>query len=333
MTTLLKYFKSFVWIFLFLSLALPTFPTFGESQAHLKSLTLMTDWYINPDHAPLLVGITKGYFKQAGINLILISPSDSTSSVKLLADNKVDMIIDYQPQLIQAISKKLPIQFAGNLIPQPLSCLTVLDSPGIQTLKDLDHKKIGGSISGFSGSTTLTMLKNAGVDTQTITFIAVGMNLSQALLSHQVDAVYGMSRNVEPVQLAILGIKTRLFYPENYGIPSYSELVFAVNKNTADPSEIKAFMSALSKSVLDLQAHPEEDWKLVSESNEFHNQLAETPEIAKENHAIWLKTIPYFTAYPTMQNIKLYNQYIRFAEQEKLLNQEIPIQEYEYESQ
>ncbi len=313
--------------FLFIFLIFTDF-TFADVPIPSQDFKLATDWYINPNHAPILVGLVKGYFQQEGLNLILISPAESQSPVKLLATGQVDMIIDYQPQLIQAIAKNLPVQFAGNLIPEPLSCLTVLQSSNIKTLTDLEGKKIGGSISGFSGSTTLTMLKNAGVNTQKIIFISVGMNLSQALLSHKVDAIYGMSRNVEPVQLSTMGIKTRLFYPENYGIPSYSELVFAVNKNKANPEKINAFMRALSRSVVDLQAHPEQDWELVSQSKQFHDQLAETPEISQENHAIWNQTISYFTPYPTFQSYKTYNHYVQFAMDQNLLDQDISFDRY-----
>ena len=34
-----------------------------------EKLTLLLDWYVNPDHAPLLVAQEKGYFAEEGLEV------------------------------------------------------------------------------------------------------------------------------------------------------------------------------------------------------------------------------------------------------------------------
>ena len=63
-----------------------------------------------------------------------------------------------------------------------------------------------------------------------VTLINVQMNLDQALLSGRVKAVSGVMRNVEPVQLAMIGHPTRCFKPEDYGMPTYDELILISNR-------------------------------------------------------------------------------------------------------
>ncbi len=37
--------------------------------AAAEKLTVMLDWFVNPDHAPLFVAQQKGYFKDAGLEV------------------------------------------------------------------------------------------------------------------------------------------------------------------------------------------------------------------------------------------------------------------------
>ena len=42
----------------------------------LAPVKVALDWYINPDQAPLLVADAEGFFKDEGIELTLLSPTD-----------------------------------------------------------------------------------------------------------------------------------------------------------------------------------------------------------------------------------------------------------------
>ena len=60
----------------------------------LTPVKLALDWYINPDHAPLLMAQQQGFFGQQ-IVCKLISPTQSSEGVQLLAANTVNLAIDY----------------------------------------------------------------------------------------------------------------------------------------------------------------------------------------------------------------------------------------------
>ena len=191
----------------------------------LTPVKLALDWYINPNHAPILVGIQKGYFKRHGLDVQLVTPTQSSEPAQLVSAGKVTFAIDYEPNLIEQIAAGMPIHWVANLVNQSLSCIAVLSSSGITSLSQLKGKTIGGDTNPVNSVTMRKMLETHGVKLSQITFIQVNMNLIQALLSHRVAAVTGMSRNVEPVQLAMMGIKNRLFLPQNNGVPNYSEYV------------------------------------------------------------------------------------------------------------
>ncbi|MFT6350322.1 MAG: putative hydroxymethylpyrimidine transport system substrate-binding protein, partial [Psychromonas sp.] len=122
-----------------LMLALPV-------QAETKKLTLMLDWFVNPNHGPVVIAKQRGYFKQQGLNVEIQEPADPSTPAKLVAANKVDLAISYQPNLIMDVAAGLPLIRSATLIATPLNTLTVLDNNNIKTLSDLKGKQIGISI-------------------------------------------------------------------------------------------------------------------------------------------------------------------------------------------
>ena len=106
-------------------------------------LKLLLDWHINPDHAPILVAISDGYFQKKGLDVELIEPSDVGDPPKLVAMGKADIAITYQPHYLQQLKHNLPIQQIGTLIPTPLDCLIYLPASDIHSPKDLKGKRVG----------------------------------------------------------------------------------------------------------------------------------------------------------------------------------------------
>lgn len=70
----------------------------GQAGAAEK-LTLVLDWYINPDHAPIMVAEQIGAFKAEGLDVKIVPPSDPALPPRLVAAKQADLAITYQPQL------------------------------------------------------------------------------------------------------------------------------------------------------------------------------------------------------------------------------------------
>ena len=79
----------------------------------------MLEWFVNPDHAPLIVAKEKGFFKDAGLDVELIPPADPNDPPKLVAAGKVDLGVSYQPQLHLQVSEGLPVVRVGTLVATP----------------------------------------------------------------------------------------------------------------------------------------------------------------------------------------------------------------------
>ena len=102
-----------------------------------EKISLMLDWYVNPDHAAIIVAQQKGFFEKNNLDVDIIEPADPSLPPKLVAAGKVDLAINYQPQLYQQVTEGLPLVRVGSLISSPLNSVVVLKNSNIKTLADL----------------------------------------------------------------------------------------------------------------------------------------------------------------------------------------------------
>src|SRR5690606_39081986 len=64
-----------------------------------EKLTVMLEWFVNPDHAPLVVADKLGFFAQQGLDVELLPPADPSMVPRAVAAGQVDIGIHYQPNL------------------------------------------------------------------------------------------------------------------------------------------------------------------------------------------------------------------------------------------
>jgi putative hydroxymethylpyrimidine transport system substrate-binding protein len=291
----------------------------GQASAADK-ITVLLDWFVNPDHATLIVAQEKGYFKKHGLEVELIAPADPSDPPKLVAAGKADLAISYQPQLHLQVSEGLPLTRVGTLVATPLNSLVVLKDGPIKSLADLKGKKIGYSVSGVEDAMLKAMLEPNGVDLSDIELINVNFSLSPSLLSGQVDAVIGAFRNFELNQMDIEGYPGRAFYPEEEGVPAYDELIVIANNSKISDPRYKTFMLALEDAVQYLVNHPDDSWKLfIKKHKELDDEL---------NKRAWADTIPRFALRPAALDVGRYDRFAKFMLDQGLIKKTPPVKDY-----
>ena len=175
-------------------------------------LTVLLDWFVNPDHGPLIVAQELGLFIEYGLDVELIAPADPNDPPKLVAAGKAEVAVSYQPQLHLQVAEGLPLVRFGTLVATPLNTLTVMADGPIKTLADLRGRNIGFSIAGTEEATLNAMLRTVGLTVADVELVNVNFSLSPSLISGQVDAVIGAYRNFELNQMDIVGRPGRAFY-------------------------------------------------------------------------------------------------------------------------
>ncbi|WP_135502043.1 ABC transporter substrate-binding protein [Roseovarius aestuariivivens] len=267
-------------------------------------LTVMLDWFVNPDHGPLIVAQEKGYFADENLEVELITPSDPNAPPRMVAAGQVDLAVSYQPELHLAHREDLPLVRVGTLIETPLTCLVVRADGPVQSMSDFTGKKVGFAVAGVQEMLLDAMLRDNDVDPATVEKINIGWSISPALMAGQVDGVIGAFRNFELNQMAIEGHEGRCFFPEAEGVPSYDELIYVAHADTLDAAVIARFLHATERAAADILNDPEAAWEIFAGSDaELDNEL---------NDRAWDDTWPRFAVRPGALDLGRYARFETF---------------------
>ncbi|MCR9070136.1 MAG: ABC transporter substrate-binding protein [Alphaproteobacteria bacterium] len=283
-------------------------------------ITILLDWFVNPDHAPLYVAEAIGAFEAEGLEVEMIAPADPNDPPKLVAAGKAEIAISYQPQLHLQAAAGLPLVRFGTLVATPLNTLVVLDDGPIKEIADLKGRKIGFSVGGFEHAVLGAILKDAGLGKDDYELVNVNFSLSPSLISGQVDAVIGAYRNFELNQMDIVGRPGRAFYVEEHGVPPYDELIYLTNKELVGDPRLKRFLDAIEMGTQYLVNHPDDSWTKFIELN---------PDLDDElNRRAWRDTLPRFALRPAALDIGRYERFAAFMQEAGLIDTIPPVETY-----
>ncbi|MBO9446015.1 ABC transporter substrate-binding protein [Ruegeria sp. R14_0] len=280
-------------------------------------MTVLLDWFVNPDHGPIIVAQEKGYFADEGLEIEIVPPADPSAPPRLVAAGQADLAVSYQPQLHLQIHEGLPLKRVGTLVATPLNCLLVLKDGPIKTLGDLKGKKVGFSVAGVEEAVLSAMLNAHGVALDDIEMINVNFSLSPSLMTGQVDAVIGAFRNFELNQMDIEGVAGRCFYIEEEGVPPYDELIYVANPDTMDADKVARFLAATEKATQFIVNNPEESWEIFA---------ATSPELQDElNARAWVDTLPRFALRPAGFDAGRYARFEAFLKDSGMIDSINPV--------
>ena len=288
------------------ALSLCTAPLCAQDQ-----VTLLLDWFVNPDHGPIVIAQEKGYFADQNLAVEVIAPADPSAPPKMVAAGQADLAISYQPQLHLQIHEGLRLQRVGTLVATPLSCLLVLADGPIKTPADLKARKVGYSVGGVEEAVLGHVLATYALSLEDVELINVNWSMSPSLMSGQVDAVIGAFRNFELNQMDIEGVPGRCFYVEEEGLPPYDELIYVANRDMMNIDMIQRFMAATEKATQYIINYPAESWEIFANTS---------PELNDElNKRAWFDTIPRFALRPNAMDVGRYAKFEVFLHNADLI--------------
>ena len=293
------------------------------TSAAAEKFTVLLDWFVNPDHGPLYVALERNEFTKRGLEVDFVAPADPNDPPKLVAAGHGDVAISYQPQLHLQIAAGLPLKRVGTLVATPLNSLVVLADSPIQSIADLNGRKVGFSIGGFEDALLGAMLEKHGLSLKDVELVNVNFSLSPSLMSGQVDAVIGAYRNFELNQMDIEGRPGRAFYLEEEGIPPYDELIIVAKTDNVNNPNIAEFLAAVEAGVQYMINHPDEAWKLfIQGRQELDDEL---------NRRAWQDTLPRFALRPAALDKGRYQRFAEFLLAQKMIEQLVPVESYAVE--
>ena len=256
--------------------------------AAAEDYTVLLDWFFNPDHGPLLVAEAAGYFDEVDLDVTLVEPADPSAPPFQAAAGQGDIAISYQPDFHLLTDSELEIEWVGTIVDSPLASMVVAGDGPIQSMADLKGQRVGYSVEGFQTVLVETMIGTAGLSMDDIELVNVNFAISPSIYAGQVAAAIGAFRNFELNQMELDGEPGRVFLPEDFGVPSYAELIFVAGEESAASDATAKFLSAVQKAAEAIQLDPIGTFDLFIQGREA---LLDTPL----NRKAWVDTVPKLT--------------------------------------
>jgi len=236
----------------------------GEKQETLSSsaakqpFTLLLDWFPNADHVGIYQALAKGYFAQAGLDVHVQVPANVADPLDLVAAGKVDAAVSYEPELLLARNRNLPLVSVAALVQQPLTSIISIGKHPVRTARQLRGKTVGYAGISYQQAYLQTILSHAGVPAHSVKEINVGANLVPALVSGRVNAILGGYWNYEAVQLAQRHLHPTVIRMNKVGVPSYDELVLVTRARLLEqhPDVMRRFVQALARGYESVRSDP-----------------------------------------------------------------------------
>ena len=281
-----------------------------------RKFTLMLDWFPNVDHLPIYVAHQRGFFSDEGIEIKILSPSETSDALKLAASGQVDFAISYQPQTIIAAARGLDVVAFGRLIEHPLTTLLFLKDKGIESPEDLEGKKIGYTVPGLMDVLLEAFAKLNNIENYSA--INVGFSIVQSLTAGRVDAIMGPFKTYETVIMAQKGYSVGYFELEKWGIPDYDELIFVTSMKTINNNQaaILTFRRVMGRAIKYVRSHPAQALKTYFEA---------VPEADRNIESDAFKvTRPYYAQHQKFE-IKRWQEFADFALQYGLIETPVDV--------
>lgn len=242
-----------------------------SAEDQLKEIVISLDWVPNTNHTGLYVAQEKGYFKEQGLEAKIVQPSEDSAST-LVAHNRADFGIYFQPNMTSRLAKGVPITAVAAILQHNPSGLMSLKSLGANSPKDLNGKRYSTWEDPIDDATVAhivgdNLVKIPGEATDAT--VALRMNQFDYILAYYGwDGIHAKLQNVD----------TNFFFLRDYEpvFDYYAPVIITNNKLIeTNPELVKKALAAMKKGYLYAAKHPEQSAEiLIKHAPETNKELA-----------------------------------------------------------
>jgi putative hydroxymethylpyrimidine transport system substrate-binding protein len=231
----------------------------GAEPGAPKGVTLVLDFVPNAVHSGIYAAQRQGFYRNAGIDLTIRQPGESTDAPKLLEAGRTDFAILDIHDLGIARERGLDLVGTMPIVQRPLAAVIARGGGGVLRPRDLEGRTVG--VTGLPSDEAVVDSEVAadGGDPARVDRVTIGFNAVSSLAAGKVDAATGFW-NAEGVALRRQGIPIRVFKVDRYGAPPYPELILTASQRTTerDPQLVDALVAATSRGYEVAYDHPVE---------------------------------------------------------------------------
>ncbi len=217
--------------------------------------TLVLDFQPNAVHAGTFLAVRRGWDRAAGVRLRVEPPASSSDSVKLLRGGRADFAYVDIHDLAIADARRGGLVGVMALVQRPLAA--VVADPAVRRPRDLEGRRAGVSGLPSDRAVLRSIVRGDGGNPDRVREVTIGFQAVPALLARRVAGATAFW-NVEGVALRARRPATREFRVDDFGAPSYPELVLTTTRATLRerPQVVRDTVAALRRGYAAALADP-----------------------------------------------------------------------------
>ena len=216
------------------------------ASAHAEKVTLQLKWVTQSQFAGYYVAQEKGYYKAAGLDVVIKPGGPDIAPEQIIAGGGADVIVDWMPAALASREKGNKLVNIAQPFKHSGLMLTCRKETGIKVPADLKGKTLGVWFYG-NEYPFLSWMAKLGLKTDSdIKVLKQGFNVDP-LLQKQADCISTMTYN-EYHQVLEAGVKADdlvVFKYEDQGVATLEDGLYAEEDKLKDP----AFVATMAKFV------------------------------------------------------------------------------------
>jgi NitT/TauT family transport system substrate-binding protein/putative hydroxymethylpyrimidine transport system substrate-binding protein len=255
----------------------------GAEPGAPNGATLVLDFTPNAVHSGIYAAQRQGYYRDAGVDLTVRQPGESTDAPKLLQAGRADFAILDIHDLGIAREHGLDVVGVMPIVQRPLAAVIARGDGPVRRPRDLQGHTVG--VTGLPSDEAVvdSEVSADGGDPAKVRRVTIGFNAVSSLAAGKVDAATGFW-NAEGVALRRQGVPIRIFKVDRYGAPPYPELILTTTHRTLerDPKLVDAVVAATTRGYRFTVSHP---------SRALGDLLAEVPSLDRSEQRAQLSAL------------------------------------------
>ncbi|EKX35994.1 putative NMT1/THI5 thiamine [Guillardia theta CCMP2712] len=202
-----------------------------EDNLPLQRLRLGLEWFVNPDHLPLIVAQRHGIFRAFGLDVELVEPADHWEAEEEILAGRLDVAVTEPLHLAQDAAKDKPVLGFSRFLHTDGGVLYDAANGSIKRPADMCGKTISYPGSPGPGGPAIvnTMVRadgKADCDLSSYGRYNGGFYHTDALLSGKADVATLVFWNFEIPEAKAKGMKEASFFSlKEWGVPDFCQLV------------------------------------------------------------------------------------------------------------
>ncbi|GAB4021682.1 ABC transporter substrate-binding protein [Spirosoma koreense] len=230
-------------------------------------IRLALDRTPNTNHTGFYVALAKGTYKEAGLDVQLISPDEQnyqTMPARRVAQNDAHLAITPSESVISYQTNGVPLVAVATLLARDISAIVTLKESGIDRPCELDGKVYASYGARYEEDLIRQLIQNDGGRGQFVPHKTGWSGIWKALLTREVDAAW-FWLTWEGVRADIDGVDLNQFLFDEYEIPYGYNPVLTAHRDWIDENSdaLRRFVEATAAGFRFAAKEPDEASRIL----------------------------------------------------------------------